>query len=76
MQSLGEFFNMGGYAFYVWTSYGIAAVVLVANLMAPLRLRRRLLRDLHRRVRRERGAQTQRGPAGDVAPAVTERADS
>lgn len=37
---------MGGYAFYVWASYGIAAVLLVVNLWVPLlqgkRLRRRL----------------------------------
>lgn len=32
-----EFFNMGGYAFYVWSSYAIAAVVLLANLVLPLR---------------------------------------
>lgn len=28
-----EFFHMGGYGFYVWTSYGIAAVVLIANVI-------------------------------------------
>lgn len=32
-----EFFNMGGYATYVWSSYGITAVVMVVLLIASLR---------------------------------------
>jgi heme exporter protein D len=52
--SVGEFFHMGGYAFYVWTSYGLALIVLVANVVAPLRQRRKILADLARRTRRER----------------------
>jgi heme exporter protein D len=44
--SASEFFRMGGYAFYVWTSYGLALIVLLANLLgAWLR---------HRDVRRRR----------------------
>ena len=51
---MNEFFHMGGYAFYVWTSYGIATVVLVANLIAPIVQRRKLLADFERRARRAR----------------------
>ena len=51
---LTEFFHMGGYAFYVWTSYGIALIVLVLNLLAPLRQRRKLLADIARAARRAR----------------------
>jgi heme exporter protein D len=29
-----EFFQMGGYAFYVWTSYGLALIVLLANFFS------------------------------------------
>lgn len=29
-----EFFRMGGYAAYVWTSYGLALIVLLANLLS------------------------------------------
>lgn len=47
-----EFFAMGGYAFYVWTSYSIALIVLVYNLLAPMMHRRRLLADIARKVRR------------------------
>jgi heme exporter protein D len=35
-----EFFDMGGYAVYVWGSYGISALVLAANVWAALRRRR------------------------------------
>jgi heme exporter protein D len=44
--NLSDFFHMGGYAFYVWTSYALAAVVLVANLLAPLVAGRRARREL------------------------------
>ena len=49
-----EFFHMGGYAFYVWTSYGLTLIVLLANVLSPLRQRRRIPADLARRERRER----------------------
>jgi len=44
-----EFFHMGGYAFYVWTSYGLALVIFVANLLIPINYERTLLRTLARR---------------------------
>ncbi len=50
--SLNEFFHMGGYGFYVWTSYGIALVVLLANMIAPLRQRRKILNDIARTAKR------------------------
>ncbi len=45
---------MGGYAFYVWISYGLAAAILVFNLVSPLWQQRRILRRLARRQRHER----------------------
>lgn len=39
-----EFFHMGGYALYVWGSYGLAALILAINVILPLRERKRLLR--------------------------------
>ena len=42
---MNEFLHMGGYAFYVWTAYGAAFVVLALNLAAPIVRRRRLVRD-------------------------------
>ena len=52
--NLNEFLNMGGYAFYVWTSYGIALVVLLINVILPLRQRKKLLVDIARAARRAR----------------------
>ena len=56
-----EFFAMGGYAFYVWMSYGIALVVLIANLVSPLMQRRKLLAAIARRQRRQRRTESRTG---------------
>lgn len=37
MSDLQSFFHMGGYALYVWTSYGLALVVLLANVLVSAR---------------------------------------
>lgn len=34
---MNAFFNMGGYAVYVWPAYGVAAVVLIGLWIASLR---------------------------------------
>jgi heme exporter protein D len=49
-----EFFHMGGYALYVWPSYALALLILIANLVAPMLQRRRLLADIARKLRRAR----------------------
>jgi len=51
-----EFFAMGGYAFYVWSAYAVALVVLAANVAAPIVRERRLKRRLARRARLEERA--------------------
>lgn len=51
-----DFWNMGGFAFYVWTSYALAAVVLVLNIVVPWVRRRAVLRDLRLRTAREESA--------------------
>ncbi len=33
--SIQEFFAMGGYAFYVWTSYGLTLIVLLSQYYYP-----------------------------------------
>ena len=38
--SLDEFLSMGGYAFYVWTSYGVSFCVLLANIIIPIMQRK------------------------------------
>jgi heme exporter protein D len=41
-----EFLNMGGYASYVWSAYGIALIVLVSNVVLPRRSERAVLTEL------------------------------
>ena len=45
-----EFFAMGGYAFYVWTSYALALVILLWNIVQPRRLHKNMLMRLRRRL--------------------------
>ncbi len=49
---MNDFLHMGGYAPYVWSSYGIALVVLLANLIAPIRARHKLITQLAQREKR------------------------
>jgi len=51
---MSEFFHMGGYGFYVWLSYGITLLVLLASLLSPILLKKKLLRELARREQRAR----------------------
>lgn len=41
-----ESFLMGGYAFYVWTSYAIVAAVLIGNVFAAKIQRKRIVKEL------------------------------
>ncbi|MBT3014054.1 MAG: heme exporter protein CcmD [Candidatus Thiodiazotropha sp. (ex Lucina aurantia)] len=52
-----EFFAMGGYAVYVWPSFLLALIVLVANVVAPMQQRKRVLKDIARKLRRARKEQ-------------------
>ena len=48
--SAGEFFAMGGYAFYVWGSFGACALLMVAE---PFLAKRRL-NEVRKSLARER----------------------
>lgn len=39
---MAEFLAMGGYAFFVWSAYGLVGVVLIGNAAVPWRRHRRL----------------------------------
>lgn len=43
---MSEFLQMGGYAGYVWSSFGLGIAVLIWNLWAPTRRRAELLKEL------------------------------
>lgn len=49
-----EFFAMGSYGAYVWSAYGLAAVVLIVNVVLPLRQRRTLPQQLRSYYRAHR----------------------
>ena len=51
MDTLSEFFHMGGYGFYVWSAYGVTFLVLVANVVVPLLRTRELRTRLARQAR-------------------------
>lgn len=53
--NVNEFLNMGGYASYVWTAYGLALVVLAVNVALPLRRERSLRCARSRVLRRHQG---------------------
>jgi len=55
--SVGEFFAMGGYALYVWGSFGVTALALAIE---PLLLRKRQ-RDVIDSLRRELKADERQG---------------
>lgn len=46
--SLSEFLAMGGYAFYVWGSYAVTAVLMLLEVVLVVRRRRTLLTRLGR----------------------------
>jgi heme exporter protein D len=48
--SVGEFFAMGGYALYVWGSFGVCAAAMIIE---PVLVRKRN-RDILASLRRER----------------------
>lgn len=54
---MSEFFAMGGYAQYVWPSYILAFIVLVANIVAPMLQRKKTVTDIARKMRRARKEQ-------------------
>ena len=45
-----EFLNMGGYASYVWSAYGLAAIVIAWNVIAAFQSARRARMDALRRL--------------------------
>jgi len=53
--NIAEFFNMGGYALYVWGSYGVTLVVLALNVLLARQQQRQVVRMLVRGVQRNRG---------------------
>ncbi len=60
--TLEQFFHMGGYAFYVWTAYAIAFVVLAINLILPLRRKSEVLKSIESSLKIEAARQVRAKP--------------
>ena len=43
-----EFISMGGYATFVWSSFGIVLVVLILNVIAAKRQRQQVIAEIKR----------------------------
>jgi len=51
--SLGDFLAMGNHGAYVWSAYGLCLALLAWNAVLPMLARRRYLKSMARRLRRE-----------------------
>lgn len=51
---MNAFFSMGGYAFYVWSAYGLAVIILLSNIFIPIWQHRKIIRHLALRSTREK----------------------
>lgn len=68
------FFDMGGYAFYVWLSVAATLISLIALVAHTLVQRQQILADVRRRQAREkRIVQSKRNPTNE-SPAATKPA--
>ena len=54
---MADFFNMGGYAGFVWSAYAVFFIVLAVDTIAPMLQRRKALKELRGRMRREMSRQ-------------------
>jgi len=48
-----EFFHMRGYAFFVWTSYALTLVIVVANIVSPVMQRKKIIARIKRAIKRQ-----------------------
>jgi heme exporter protein D len=52
--NVSEFFSMGGYAFYVWSSFGLTALVMGVESLQIRRQRAELIGQLRNELLSER----------------------
>ena len=48
-----EFIAMGQHGFYVWLSYGFTAIVILANIIQPIRRKKKIASDFAKNQRRQ-----------------------
>lgn len=52
--SLSEFFYAGGYGFYLWTSFGITAALMIGEALTLNQQRKGAIKRLKRLIRLEK----------------------
>ncbi len=73
--SFSDFINMGGYGFYVWLSFGAAALILTLLLISSKAGHQQIIRQIAKRKQREdklRQAKELRKKQNEVINEVTE----
>lgn len=52
-ESFADFLAMGTHGSYVWAAYGLSIAIIVWNVLQPLLLRRRWLREQSAQLKRD-----------------------
>ena len=60
---MSDFFHMGGYALYVWLSYGFAAVILIVNVIISVVRDKQVKQDLMMKITREPAKDNNHAPS-------------
>ncbi len=50
---MSEFFAMSGHGFYIWMSYGVMALFMIIEVIAVMRSKKTVLKQLARLARAE-----------------------
>lgn len=51
--SFSDFIHMNGHGAFVWSCYGVTAVIIAQNFIAPVLKRKKVIKDIERQLRRE-----------------------
>ena len=51
--SIGEFFAMGGFGYYVWMSMGMALILMLGEVFVLKQQRKDVLKQIQRSIRME-----------------------
>jgi len=57
--SISEFFYMNGFGFYIWSSFGMTALLMLGELILIKQQNRRLMQRLRRIIRLQSTESTQ-----------------
>ena len=52
-ESISDFFNMGGYAFYVWLAYGVTFSCLAVLVFQSVKQKNKVLKQIAQKLARE-----------------------